>query len=162
MEKDFIVATALALGGVLLGWLGYRQHMRTTRRNVELQLWKEGGKIVEGRVILRNDSNLESTIDRIEVIHPKGSKVASFASKQSRSLSGSSTLDDPGISNIHSVNLTVSPGKSAGISMAIGLPSDARLVDAITLRCRLHPADRILGVLPRQWRTVSLPLSLAH
>jgi hypothetical protein len=150
----------MGLVGLLLAWLGYREQRKSMSREIELKLWEEGDRSVQGQIILRNGSREGAVVDLIKVVTPERSKIAWLAKKQDSPLASIKTLEDDGVTDEHRIRLEVSPGATGTVSFFLGFPYLVETLDKIAVECRIHPKDRVFGVLPKEWRRVSLPARL--
>lgn len=157
---EFLVATAIGLVGLFLTWLALKEQRKSMSREIELKLWDESDLCLQGRVELHNGSRERAIIDLIRVVDPERSKIAWHPRKSDAPLPSIETLDDADVTDEHKVRLEVPPGGSAGVSFVIGLPYSVTTLDRITVECRIFPKDRLFGLIPNEWRKVSLPTRL--
>lgn len=148
----------LAMAGLTL--IGVMEQRKTLSREIELLLWEGDDKTVQGRIILRNGSRARAVIDLLRVASPERSKIAWHARKSQAPAPTIATLEHDGVTDELKVRLDVLPGQDAGVSFVIGLPYSVATLDQISVECRLFPKDRLMGLIPKEWRRVTLPTRL--
>lgn len=158
---EFVIGTAIALAGLALTYLGFREQRKSMSREIELRLWEEDDRTVQGQIALNNASRETATVDIIRAVEPERTKIAWFPTKGSViGPSSTRTLEDEDVTDEHQVRLIVDPGKVGTVSFFLRLPYAVTTLDVIGVECRIHPSDRLFGFLPKEWRKVSLPTRL--
>ncbi|SFL18753.1 hypothetical protein SAMN04488125_110106 [Methylorubrum salsuginis] len=112
---------------------------KTLGRNLDARLWLHDDQTAEVQIILRNRGTATATIDKLTVTSPRRCRVA-WLVRPIENIE-SSTLLDSGLDNNHEVLLTVEPGGSGTVGMAVRLPRSSKSIKALSIRARMSATD---------------------
>ena len=134
-----IAGTVFGVVGTYYTWRSFRLSRIAADRIVDVQLWRNGKRSMTAQFTLRNGGTATALVDRIEVLRPRGVKVAWHFEPQA--YSSAKSIKDKDVSNIHEVRLIVEPGKSGTTGMVLELPKPAEDVPVLKMRARISAND---------------------
>ena len=117
----------------------YALSRRAAGRLIDVKLWRLGDRTVEAQFILSNGGPTTTLLDRIEVLWPRGVRVA--WSHEPDPYAKGKTLLDKDCPSVHEVRLLVEPSKSGTVGMLMLLPRSMDRVSRVKMRARISAND---------------------